>query len=168
MEPVVVWPGWVAGVLIGGYLALQYWLSGKALGCSSGYGNLCGVFSKARYFHSGEYASPDNWRLWFTLGLPLGGLVAFVTSQGGLPTPSFDMGALYETVLPSNPWFRALYLVLGGVLIGLGARMAGGCQSGHSINGVALLNPPSLLASAGFFAGGVIAVQALFGMWGSA
>lgn len=166
MQPVVVWPGWVAGGLIGVYLALQYWLSGKALGCSSGYGNLCGLFSKARYFHSGEYASFDNWRLWFTLGLPLGGLLGFVTSNAGLPALSFDMGSLYETVLPSSPWFRAAYLVLGGVLIGLGARLAGGCQSGHSINGMALLNPPSLLASVGFFVGGVVAVQALFGVWG--
>lgn len=166
MQPVVVWPGWVAGALIGAYLALQYWLSGKALGCSSGYGNLCGIFSKARYFHSGEYASLDNWRSWFTLGLPLGGLVAFVTSNGELPALSFDMGSLYEAVLPGSLWFRAAYLVAGGVLIGLGARMAGGCQSGHSINGMALLNPPSLLASAGFFVGGVVAVQALFGVWG--
>lgn len=166
MQAVSVWPGWVAGGLIGVYLALQYWLSGKALGCSSGYGNLCGIFSKARYFHSGEYASLDNWRLWFTLGLPLGGLLGFVTSNGALPMPSFDMGALYETVLPGDVWLRAVYLVLGGVLIGLGARMAGGCQSGHSINGMALLNPPSVLASVGFFAGGVIAVQTLFGIWG--
>jgi uncharacterized membrane protein YedE/YeeE len=47
-------------------------------------------------------------------------------------------------------------------LIGFGARMAGGCQSGHSINGLSVLNPPSLLASAGFFVGGIVAVQILF------
>ena len=165
-QSVVVWPGWVAGGLIGVYLAMQYWLSGKALGCSSGYGNLCGMFSRARYFHSGEYAKLNNWRLWFTVGLPLGGLVGYLTSHGAFPTPSFDMGVLYESVLPHSLWLRAAYLVFGGVLIGFGARLAGGCQSGHSINGMAQLNPPSLLASAGFFVGGIVAVQALFGVWG--
>jgi uncharacterized membrane protein YedE/YeeE len=40
--------------------------------------------------------------------------------------------------------------------------MAGGCQSGHSINGMSLLNLPSLVASVGFFIGGIVAVQALF------
>jgi uncharacterized membrane protein YedE/YeeE len=40
--------------------------------------------------------------------------------------------------------------------------MAGGCTSGHSIVGMALMAPSSLLASVGFFVGGTIAVQALF------
>jgi uncharacterized membrane protein YedE/YeeE len=44
--------------------------------------------------------------------------------------------------------------------------MAGGCQSGHAINGMSMLNPPSLLASAGFFVGGLVAVQTLFAWFG--
>jgi uncharacterized membrane protein YedE/YeeE len=165
MAELVVWPGWIAGAAIGVYLALQYYLTGKPLGCSSGYGNLCGVVTRTPFFRRGEFESRTSWRLWFTLGLPLGGAIG-VLSSGGAIEPSFHMGALYESVLPESLALRAVYLVAGGVLIGLGARMAGGCQSGHAINGLSLLNPPSLLASAGFFVGGVVAVQALFGWLG--
>ena len=165
MAELVVWPGWIAGAAIGVYLALQYYLTGKPLGCSSGYGNLCGAVTRTPFFRRGEFESRTSWRLWFTLGLPLGGVIG-VLSSGGVIEPTFQMGALYESVLPDSLALRAVYLVAGGVLIGLGARMAGGCQSGHAINGLSLLNPPSLLASAGFFVGGVAAVQALFGWLG--
>ena len=161
MTNVTLWPGWIAGAAIGCYLALQYFLTGKALGCSTGYGNLCGLVTRTPYFHRGEFESVNNWRLWFAIGLPLGGAIG-VLSSGGAIEPTFQMGAMYDSVLPKDLLARAVYLACGGTLIGLGARMAGGCQSGHSINGMALLNPPSLLASAGFFVGGLLAVQTLF------
>ncbi len=161
MTEVTLWPGWLAGALIGCYLALQYYVTGKALGCSTGYGNFCGLLTRTPYFHRGEFESVNNWRLWFAVGLPLGGAIAVLTS-GSTIVPTLQMGAMYDAVLPSGFVARAVYLVCGGALIGLGARMAGGCQSGHSINGMALLNPPSLLASAGFFLGGLAAVQTLF------
>ena len=165
MTDVIVWPGWIAGAAIGCYLALQYYLTGKALGCSTGYGNLCGLVTRTPYFHRGEFENVKNWRLWFALGLPLGGAIGALTS-GNAIDPSFQMGTMYEAVLPQGLLGRSVYLVFGGVLIGIGARMAGGCQSGHSINGMALLNPPSLLASAGFFVGGLVAVQILFASLG--
>jgi uncharacterized membrane protein YedE/YeeE len=161
MPHLIVWSGPLGGALIGLYLVAQYWLTGTPLGCSTGYGNICAMFANRPYFRTGEYSTWNNWRLWFALGLPIGGLVATLTSGVG-PAPTFSMGALYDAVLPhSIPW-RGVYLIGGGALIGFGARMAGGCQSGHSINGMSLLNPPSLLASVGFFAGGLAAVQFLF------
>ena len=48
-------------------------------------------------------------------------------------------------------------MVFGGFLVGFGARYAGGCTSGHAISGLANLQLPSLLAVAGFFAGGLLA-----------
>ena len=47
-------------------------------------------------------------------------------------------------------------LVLGGFLVGFGARYAGGCTSGHAISGLANLQLPSLIAVVGFFAGGML------------
>ena len=43
----------------------------------------------------------------------------------------------------------------GGFLVGFGARWAGGCTSGHAISGLADFQVPSLVAVAGFFAGGL-------------
>jgi hypothetical protein len=43
----------------------------------------------------------------------------------------------------------------GGFLVGFGSRWAGGCASGHAITGLADLQPASLIAVVGFFAGGL-------------
>jgi uncharacterized membrane protein YedE/YeeE len=161
MSDLVVWPGPIGGALIGLYLVGQYWLTGTPLGCSTGYGNFCAMVARTRYFRTGDYATWNNWRLWFAFGLPLGGAMAALTS-GVVPELTLSMGALYDSVLPATALGRGAFLVAGGALIGFGARMAGGCQSGHSINGMSLLNLPSLVASVGFFIGGIVAVQALF------
>ena len=52
-------------------------------------------------------------------------------------------------------------------MIGFGARMAGGCQSGHAIAGIAMLNPASVVAGACFFAGGIVSVQLLAALFGA-
>ena len=49
-----------------------------------------------------------------------------------------------------------LMLIVGGVLVGFGARYAGGCTSGHAISGLSDLQLPSLLAVIGFFIGGLL------------
>jgi uncharacterized membrane protein YedE/YeeE len=158
---VIVWSGWVGGVAVGFYAIFQWLISGNALGVSTGFGNVCGYFSRASFFHEGEYATTNNWRLWFLIGLPLGGLLAALTSPGEI-IASFSLGEMYDSVLPQALWAKALVLIFGGLLIGYGARAAGGCTSGHSIAGLAMLNPPSVLASAGFFVGGILMVQSLF------
>ncbi len=159
MEHLITWDGWVGGVGVGLVVVLLFLTTGKALGVSSAYGDACGV-AGASYFRKGAFAAP-RWRLWFALGLPVGGALAVLTS--GVPwAPTWDMGTLYPTVLPGSVWLRGLVLVAGGALIGYGARAAGGCQSGHAITGMALLNPPSVLAGGLFFVGGIVSVQALF------
>jgi uncharacterized membrane protein YedE/YeeE len=47
-------------------------------------------------------------------------------------------------------------VVVGGFLVGFGARYAGGCTSGHAISGIGNLQLPSLIAVIGFFVGGLI------------
>ncbi len=49
----------------------------------------------------------------------------------------------------------AFRLLVGGLLVGFGARYAGGCTSGHAIMGISNLNWPSLIATAFFFVGGL-------------
>ena len=48
-----------------------------------------------------------------------------------------------------------LTLLLGGLLVGFGARWANGCTSGHAISGLSSLQWPSLIAVIGFFIGGL-------------
>jgi uncharacterized membrane protein YedE/YeeE len=55
-----------------------------------------------------------------------------------------------------------IILLVGGILIGFGARYAGGCTSGHAISGLSNLQLPSLIAVIGFFIGGLVMVHLLF------
>ena len=164
MFEVIVWPGWLGGLAIGLYMLLQHWMTNQPLGCSMSYGNLCGFVSRASYFHRGEFARLNNWRLWFILGIPLGGLGATLTSNDGMWRASFSMGEMYDRVLPQVLWAKALVLAGAGVLMGLGARLAGGCTSGHALTGLSFLNPTSLLVAVLFFAGGTATVQIMFNL----
>jgi uncharacterized membrane protein YedE/YeeE len=53
-------------------------------------------------------------------------------------------------------------VIVGGFLVGFGARWAGGCTSGHAISGLAALQVPSLLAVVGFFVGGLVVTHLLY------
>jgi len=52
-------------------------------------------------------------------------------------------------------------MVVGGFMVGFGTRFAGGCTSGHTIMGLSNLQWPSLLATVGFFIGGLISTHLL-------
>lgn len=160
MTEVIVWSGWVGGLAIGIYALAQLIISGKLLGVSTGFGKVCAYVSRAKYFHTGNLDRENSWRLWFIIGIPIGGFLAAVTSPGEV-VASMSLGAFYDAALPQAFWAKSLVLTGGGVMIGYGARLAGGCPSGHSIAGMGLLNPPSIIASAGFFVGGIIMVQAM-------
>ncbi|MCE9596257.1 MAG: YeeE/YedE family protein [Planctomycetes bacterium] len=144
------WPFWIAGFAIGLFVPLFALCTGKALGISSGYTEVCSL---------SKPAGAERWKLWFVLGLPLGGFLARIGAA------DFE----WATSVGSDPMFVELALfAVGGVLIGWGARKAGGCTSGHSIVGIALGARASVIATIGFMLGGfgatwaLVAVRALF------
>ena len=67
----------------------------------------------------------------------------------------FATDALYD------PFIIAVLLV-GGILVGFGARYGGGCTSGHGVSGLSNLQIPSLIAVIGFFIGGMIMIHLLY------
>ncbi|MGW2640871.1 YeeE/YedE thiosulfate transporter family protein [Streptomyces sp. NPDC001348] len=87
-----------------------------------------------------------------------GGLIAAVTS--GRFHLRFDMGPGFRDVVTANPITMIILLFAGGVLVGFGTRLAGGCSSGHGLNGCGRLRPVSLVATAVFF-GTAVAVSFL-------
>jgi uncharacterized membrane protein YedE/YeeE len=50
----------------------------------------------------------------------------------------------------------------GGLFIGFGTRLAGGCTSGHGIFGMSNLELPSIVSTASFMAAGVITTNILY------
>jgi uncharacterized membrane protein YedE/YeeE len=129
-------PWWVAGPAVGLCVVALYALANLRLGVSGGWLQL--VFLAERR------PLTEPWRLWFTGALVAG---AFLAAAFGAARTS-GYGAL-SAVLPA-PWLAAV-LLLAGVLIGYGARWAGGCTSGHGISGCSAGSPESLAATATFF-----------------
>ena len=62
----------------------------------------------------------------------------------------------FSLPLPTMPGWTSV--VLGGLLVGFGVRMAGGCTSGHGVCGMARLSPRSITATVVFMAMAAIVV----------
>jgi uncharacterized protein len=100
-------------------------------------------------------ALPWSRSVLFLLGLVGGGFLAALL-QG--PVVEVMPTGLYDAVF--GP-FAIVGLVGGGVLVGFGTAMSGGCTSGHGLVGVARLQVPSLVATACFFGIAIIVSLAM-------
>jgi uncharacterized membrane protein YedE/YeeE len=89
-----------------------------------------------------------------------GGLIAALTS--GRFHLRFDMGPGFRNLVTANPITMVALLFVGGVLVGFGTRLAGGCSSGHGLSGCGRLRPVSIVATAVFFG---TAVGVSFLLW---
>lgn len=152
------WPWWLGGIVIGLMVPLLYFFLNSALGVSTGYGNLAKMLvpkTKLKWLNSDNFKNVFNRRLFFMVGMVLG---AFVSARlAGLALSTLSMGVFTQYV--NWPFaLKALWFLLGGLLLGLGARIAGGCTSGHSIHGIANLHLSSILATTFFVLFGVISV----------
>lgn len=84
----------------------------------------------------------------------VGGLVAAFTA--GRFKLRLDMGEGFRDIVTPTPLTMVAILFAGGVLVGFGTRLAGGCSSGHGLSGCGRLRPVSLLATAVFFGTAVV------------
>lgn len=73
--------------------------------------------------------------------------IAFIA---GLVTAPLAAWAVAGKPPPFNAVYPAWLTLLGGILVGFGARLGGGCTSGHGVCGVARLSRRSLVATAIF------------------
>jgi hypothetical protein len=166
--------------LIGLLVPFVYWYGGKKWGVSSTLQHICAatVPGRIEYFQY-DWWKKGAWQLAMAAGTVLGGVI------GGriLSAPDdvvaiaeatrSDLAALGVTdftgMVPSDVFaFESLLTVpgiviilLGGFLVGFGARYANGCTSGHAISGLSNLQLSSLLAVVGFFVGGLISAHFL-------
>ncbi|AVT37819.1 YeeE/YedE family protein [Plantactinospora sp. BB1] len=88
------------------------------------------------------------------LSIFVGGWVAAVTA--GRFEFRLDMGDGFREIVTGSPPQMIGVLFVGGVLVGFGTRLAGGCSSGHGLNGCGRLHPDSIVATAVFFGTAVL------------
>ena len=176
MDPVSPLPWYVAGPLIGLLVPALLVVGGKAFGLSSNLRHGCAALlpdAAKPAFLRYDWRAAGLWNLVFALGIGVGGFVGLrVLGDPAAPlalSPDTvealaGLGLAEATGMVPSEWISwrglatpvgALMVLGGGFLVGFGARWAGGCTSGHAISGLADFQIPSLVAVAGFFAGGL-------------
>ncbi len=143
LHPQLAW--YVAGPILGLCVVAVRWLFGARLGVTGGFSE---IVEKV-----GARSLRFDWRGWFAIGVLLGGTL-FALIAGG---PTFHgYGYLTRTFHGSAQAWIAPILVLGGVLVGYGAKRSGGCTSGNGLSGTSSLSPASLAATATFFSVAIV------------
>ncbi|MEN6341210.1 MAG: YeeE/YedE thiosulfate transporter family protein [Methanospirillum sp.] len=165
------WSPYLAGAGIGLLMILAFLLSNRPIGCSTAYLKARGMLGQLvapertgamEYYR--RFAPTIDWQFMIVPGVVIGAfLAAWLSGTFGIElVPQFWV-ARFGGNIPLR-WAVGL---AGGILLGFGSRWAGGCTSGHGIGGNIQLSIASLLASAGFFVGGILISLALFGVpWG--
>lgn len=157
--PAEHWSPHAVGVGIGLLVCLSLVVSDKAIGCSSAFSKTAGMLER-RLRGRGVPERPYwrevppviDWEWILVVGLFFGALLAALLS--GDFAWSWVPAAWAERFGP-GVWTRLAWALPGGVLLGFGARWAGGCTSGHGISGTAQLATSSWLALLAFAVGGV-------------
>src|SRR4051794_1180604 len=121
----------LGGLLIGLAAAMLWLANGRIAGISGIVGNLPST-------RTGDAA----WRVAFLAGLIVAPSVYAVLAG----VPMIQLGASVPVV------------IAGGLLVGFGTRLGGGCTSGHGVCGLARFSPRSLIATCLFMAAGFITV----------
>ncbi|HFQ13457.1 MAG TPA: transporter [Gammaproteobacteria bacterium] len=97
--------------------------------------------------------TPWTVHLVFLLSMFVGGLIAaFSTGSFAI---DFTLSPMHSRIFGEN-WEVWLALLFGGMMVGFGTQMAGGCTSGHGLSGCSRLIPASLIATASFMASAVL------------
>lgn len=99
---------------------------------------------------------PISAGLTFFVAMAVGGFLS-AWNLGGFEF-QWSLGESFESEIQSGA-LRVMLPAIGGILVGFGAAMAGGCTSGHGLAGCARFQPGSLAATAAFFCGGILASQ---------
>jgi uncharacterized membrane protein YedE/YeeE len=131
------WSAIAGGALIGLAASLLLLANGRIAGVSGILGGL---------LHLDEHNMP--WQSAFVAGLLLAPTLWAIVMPGGFSLPAFtpEGGSAWAT------------LAIGGLLVGIGTRLANGCTSGHGVCGLARLSRRSFAAVLVFMAFGFLTV----------
>lgn len=154
------WSPYLAGALLGLIYVISIGVSGIVPGASGAFENLAGLvaqviapeLAKNTYF---KFVMPPgiSWEVIFLAGIVVGSFVSALLSG------SFKLAAVpdeqWRRVFGTSVWKRWLVAFAGGIIIEIGAGIAGGCTSGLAVGGGLLLAPAAFLFMGGMFASGI-------------
>jgi uncharacterized membrane protein YedE/YeeE len=161
------WSPYLVGTLVGVLTMLTFYFSRKPLGASTAYARLAGMVG--RLFaprHTGalpffQKKKPEvEWGVMLLLGVVVG---AFIAAWHGGELTGEWLPPMWAARFGEGAFaLRVVAAVAGGIFMAFGARLAGGCTSGHGISGTLQLSVGSWIAVFCFFGGGIATARLLF------
>lgn len=171
------WSPHVVGALIGVLSWVTFAWMGKALGTSTTMVRASGAIVRtaapeqveqnayfAKYLGTTDAPKPTvDWQFALVVAMILG---AFLAARLARSRFRESVPALWSWRFGDSRLRRAAAAFLGGAVLLYGARLAGGCTSGHAISGGLQLSVSSWLFLVSMFASGVVTAFALYGKEG--
>ncbi len=139
-------PWWIGGPILGLCVVAMRWLMNARLGVVGAWSDVIFTLA-ARRLSFGPFG-------WMLFGL-IAGAAGYALVAGG---PVFHgYGWLTATFDGTGGTIAVVVILLvAGLLIGLGTKIAGGCTSGNGLSGNAMASPASLVATTTFFATAIV------------
>jgi len=137
-----------AGILIAilNTIVFNAYVSERPIGASTAYPYLAGLLAGLREaVYMKEIAKSGSWEVYFLLGALVGSfLTAFIWGDFKIRL----IPERWKEVKGDSVGLRIFWAFIGGFLLLLGARLAGGCTSGHVLSGGMQLGVSSLVFGA--------------------
>jgi uncharacterized membrane protein YedE/YeeE len=160
------WSPYLVGGLIGLLSMATFYFSAKPLGASSAYAALAGMLGRVivpKHTHSLKYFQDKppvlDWGLMLVLGSVAG---AFLAAWQGNELTGQWLPGMWTARFGDSLTLRFAVALAGGIFMAFGARLAGGCTSGHGISGTLQLSVGSWIAVICFFVGGIATATLIF------
>jgi hypothetical protein len=166
------WRPYVAGALVGVLAVATVFVTTKALGkpkylgASTTFVRAAGLAEEAvapEHVGQNEYYQSKkvkvDWQFMVVLGVFAGALIASLADK------SFRMESVppvWSERFGNGVGVRAIGAFLGGIVAMFGARLAGGCPSGHGLSGLMQMSVSGYIAMAGFFGAGVLVANLVY------
>lgn len=160
------WNPYLVGMMIGVLSWFTFYFSQKPIGASAAYAKVVGIVGNRiapKHINSIRYYRDDkpkvDWEVTFVICVIAG---AFVAAWSGGELTGRLLPPFWVEHFGDSTWLRLSIAFAGGILLALGARMAGGCTSGHGISGTMQLSLASWISLISFFIGGVVTAFLLY------
>ncbi len=110
--------------------------------------------AKSNGKYAKNVANPLNYSFLFVIAMMVG---AWVSSRlkGGVAEDDKRVPALWRANFGNDPWKRYAVSFAAGFIVLYGARLAGGCTSGHMMSGLMQTSLSGYLFTLGVFAAGI-------------
>ena len=119
-----------------------------------GYTSTNAYLAKSGGKYAKSVANPLNYSFVFVLAMVAGGFLS-VMLRGGLDKAERTMPALWRANFGDSAAKRYIATFIGGFIVLYGARLAGGCTSGHMMSGMMQTSLSGYIFAAGAFAAAV-------------